>query len=84
VSLRASARSSDRRLGRPVQGVEISEDRVLMWAVRHNQPEVITTLLKAGADVEAQDAGGKTALMYAAQYNQDPEAITVLLGSWRA
>ena len=40
---------------------------------------MITTLLKAGADLKAQDKNGATALMYAAEYNQNPEVITTLL-----
>jgi ankyrin repeat protein len=52
----------------------------LMYAAEYNQnPEVITTLLKAGADLEAQDKTGMTALMYAAAANPIPEVITVLL-----
>ena len=44
----------------------------LMWAVRYNQPEVITTLLNAGADLEARDSYyyEKTALMWAAEGNE--------------
>jgi ankyrin repeat protein len=39
-------------------------------------------LLKAGADVKAQDKNnGLTALMYAAETNQNPEVITTLLKS---
>ena len=37
-----------------------------MEAVRHNKnPEVIKVLINAGADVNAKDAAGKTALDYA-------------------
>jgi ankyrin repeat protein len=37
-----------------------------MVAARYNQnPEVITTLLKAGADAKAKDSAGKTAFDYA-------------------
>jgi tetratricopeptide (TPR) repeat protein len=51
-----------------------------MYAARGNQnPEVITTLLKAGADLEAQTNDGRTALMLAVRYNKNPEAITTLL-----
>ena len=40
---------------------------------------MITTLLKAGADIKAQNKYGVTVLMYAADYNQNPEVITTLL-----
>ena len=52
----------------------------LMLAAGFNEnPEVITTLLQAGANVNAQDNDGATALMWAAQYNESPEVITTLL-----
>src|SRR5271157_3318401 len=39
----------------------------VMWAARNNpNPAVITTLLKAGAKIEARDTTGFTPLMYAA------------------
>jgi len=51
-----------------------------MWAAEENpNPEVFTTLLKAGADIEARDNGGGTALMVAAGRNPNPEVITALL-----
>jgi ankyrin repeat protein len=53
----------------------------LMYAAAYNKdPEVITVLLKAGADIEARDsAHGGTALMWAATFNSNPEVITTLL-----
>ena len=52
----------------------------LMYAARFNKnPEVITTLLKAGADVNAKDTDGWTPLMWAAWKNQDLRVITTLL-----
>ena len=45
----------------------------------NQNPEVITTLLKAGADIKAQNKNGVTALIYAAKYNQNPEVIMTLL-----
>ncbi|MGA2641203.1 MAG: ankyrin repeat domain-containing protein [Spirochaetia bacterium] len=53
----------------------------LMLAAKYNQnPEMITTLLKAGADVNAKDTQlGWTPLVYAAQGNQNPELILTLL-----
>jgi ankyrin repeat protein len=40
---------------------------------------VIATLLKAGADLKAQDKDGMAALMYAASKNENPEVIMALL-----
>jgi hypothetical protein len=53
----------------------------LRFAASFNtEPGVITTLLTAGADIEARDAEGKTALMWAVLYNSSyPEVITTLL-----
>jgi len=52
----------------------------LMYAARFNKnPEVITTLLKANADVNAKDTDGWTPLMWAAWKNQDLRVITTLL-----
>ncbi len=48
-------------------------------AFSNKNPEVISTFLKAGADIQAQNKNGVTALMYAAKYNQNPEVIIVLL-----
>ena len=58
----------------------------LIYAAQYNSnPAVITTLLKAGADIEARTTAegfpaslGWTALLWAAGYNR-PEVITVLL-----
>lgn len=51
-----------------------------MHAAENNQnPELIATLLKAGANLEANDKDGFTPLMYAAQTNQNPEMIITLL-----
>ena len=50
-----------------------------MVAAIHNQnPEVISTLLKAGADINARDSLDATCLIYAAGSNR-PEVITTLL-----
>jgi len=52
----------------------------LMWAAWGNlNPEVISVLLKAGADVNMKDANGCTPLLWAAWGNSNPEVITVLL-----
>ena len=52
----------------------------LMLAAQDNSnPEVITALLKAGAEVNARVEGGVTPLMIAAWHNSNPEVITALL-----
>jgi len=40
---------------------------------------VISALLEAGADINARDRNGWSALMWAAQGNQNPEVISALL-----
>ena len=40
---------------------------------------VITTLLRAGADINALDTSSRTPLMYAASGNQNPEVILAML-----
>ena len=42
-------------------------------------PELVTALLKAGANIEAQDNSGDTALMGAVMYNPNPEVVRTLL-----
>ena len=53
----------------------------LMWAAGWNQNcDVISTLLKAGADLKARDkTHGDTVLMFAAIMNPNPVVITTLL-----
>lgn len=48
-------------------------------AGRNEKPDVITTLLKAGAKVDDRDEDGMTPLMYAAWFNPNPDVITTLL-----
>jgi ankyrin repeat protein len=51
----------------------------LMCAAEWNRmPEVITVLLKAGANINAKDMFGMTALIWAARDNS-PKVITILL-----
>ncbi len=53
-----------------------------MWAAWNNQnPEVLEVLVKAGAEVNAQDTDGVTPLMKASSYNQKPKILEVLLNA---
>lgn len=53
----------------------------MLAAGNNPNPEVISTLLNAGADLKAQNEWyGWTPLMVAAGKNQNPEVITTLLG----
>jgi len=47
--------------------------------LNNQNPDVITSLLKAGADPKAQDKDGMAALMSAAAKNPNPEMIIALL-----
>lgn len=53
-----------------------------MCAAGYNSnAEVISTLLRAGADIDARDRyNNMTALMYAAWFNQNPARATLDLG----
>lgn len=51
-------------------------DRLVSKALQH--PELVKFLLEAGADVNHRNRFGKTALMYAAQFDL-PDAMTLLL-----
>lgn len=55
----------------------------LIYAAGYNpNPEVITTLLKAGAEINARDRyNNLSPLMYAAWLNHNPEVITTLLNA---
>ena len=53
---------------------------LIVAATSTEDPEVVTTLLKAGANIEARDLQyGVAALMWAAAHNPNPEVITTLL-----
>ena len=45
----------------------------------NSNPEAITVLVKAGANVNARDNNGCTPLFYAALANSNPEVLTVLV-----
>ena len=52
----------------------------LRWAALGNEnPKVIESLLRAGADIEERNILGHTPLMWAASKNKNPEVIETLL-----
>ena len=51
----------------------------MLAAAKNPNPEVIPALINAGADVNARDENGGTALMYAAMNNQNPGIIETLI-----
>ena len=57
---------------------ESSTTPLMLAAAFNPNPEVITILINAGADIQAQSGDGFTALMCAVN-NQNPEGITTLL-----
>jgi hypothetical protein len=65
--------------GADVNARDSEESTPLMGACYYQRNEVIIILLKAGADINAQDAFGHSALMWAAMYNEVPDTITTLL-----
>jgi ankyrin repeat protein len=68
-------------IGANVKAQDFAFDTPLMLAAKNNpNPEVITILLKAGANIEAFDVYfHATVLLWAAAYNPNPEVITTLL-----
>ena len=62
------ARGADVNLKFHVQGITF-----LMLAAGSGPPKVVRTLLDAGADVNARDNEGRTALTYAEQFNERSE-----------
>ena len=51
----------------------------LFIAVLNNNNEVIPALISAGANVNAQDGDGRTALMYSVYFNKDIEQTRLLI-----
>jgi len=58
------------------------ENQILPAAVwSNNKPEIIKKLIDAGAEINAKDRGGKTALMYACVLRSATESVELLLES---
>ena len=51
----------------------------LYAAVNNSNPDIIKTLLDAGADVDARDKSGWTSLMYAVAYSRKSDIIKALI-----
>ena len=49
--------------------------------VKTGTPEQVQAAIKAGANVNDRDMFGRTLLMYAAEYNENPAVITTLLNA---
>lgn len=52
---------------------------VLMHVADGDNPEIVKALISAGADLEAKDPLGKTALMIAAKWAENSEILAVLI-----
>jgi hypothetical protein len=67
-------------LGGTDENYQTHDKTPLMYAAGYNpSPEVISTLLKAGANIKAQDVNGDTPLMWAVEKNQNPKVVSILL-----
>ena len=51
----------------------------LMYEAMGGTTELVSTLIKAGAELEARDEHGNTPLMFAASHNKNPEVVSVLI-----
>lgn len=54
-------------------------DQMLFKAAENGSSADILAAINKGADVNARDAGGYTALIYAAMYNEDPDVVKTLI-----
>jgi ankyrin repeat protein len=52
---------------------------LMLAAMLNENPQVVTTLIKAGASVDERGPGGRTALMYAARFSAVPDVVSALL-----
>lgn len=52
---------------------------IIIASWRNTNPEVITLLLKNGANIDDRDEEGRTPLIWACLLNFNPEVITILL-----
>ncbi|OCK96745.1 ankyrin [Cenococcum geophilum 1.58] len=66
------------RFKRDIRTLNPRDDTILIEARQHNNPESIRALLSLGADIDAQNNYGFTALHYAAYWNRY-ECLAVLL-----
>ena len=69
------------RAGADVNAHETQRGETALSVVAYygGTPELVTTLLGAGANIKAQDNFGDTALMAAVMYNPNPEVVKTLL-----
>jgi ankyrin repeat protein len=68
--------------GAKVNAVRSEGTPLILAAAYNKNPEVITVLLNAGADLGARDLlHGGTALHWAASYNANPEIVAALLNA---
>jgi hypothetical protein len=58
---------------------KFGETPLLLAALSNRSAEVLSVLLKAGAELEARNVLGFTPLMHAASYNRSAEVVSVLL-----
>ena len=69
--------------GADVNGIDNYGNSVLMWAAQsgssNNTPEIFAKLIEYGANVNARNQGGVTALMFAASVSGNTEVLTTLM-----
>ena len=60
------------------QGIVLENS--LHWAARWNEnPDVLSTLIEAGAEVNARNGSDETPLHWAARWNKNPDIISTLI-----